>query len=157
MKKLNLSKLKAPKGARHAKKRVGFGESSGHGKTSSRGGKGQSARTGGGVRSGFEGGQMPLYRRIPKYGFRSQGKILGTTSWAVVNVSALERFSDGELVSEETLRGRGCVQNSHQHRGVKILGQGELTKKLQVKIHAISESARQKIEKAGGTIEIVSR
>ncbi len=156
MRTLKLSTLKAPRGARHVKKRVGFGESSGHGKTSSHGGKGQTARTGGGVRSGFEGGQMPLYRRIPKLGFRSQGKVIGSTSWAVVNLATLEKLPEGQVIDEALLRSQGFVQDSHQHRGVKVLGDGNLTKKVSVRVHAVSESARKKIEAAGGSVEILA-
>ena len=155
MKQLKLSTLKPPRGARHVRKRVGLGEGSGHGKTSSHGGKGQTARTGGGVRAGFEGGQMPLYRRLPKYGFRSQGKVIGSTSWAVVNLSVLEDLPAGTVVDEALLRQQGYVSNAHQHRGVKLLGDGNVSKKFTVKVNAISAAARQKIEAAGGSVEIL--
>jgi len=156
MRTLDLATLKAPEGARKRNKRVGCGEGSGHGKTSCRGGKGQTARTGGGVRPGFEGGQMPFYRRIPKLGFRSQGKVLGTTSWAVVNLSVLETFDAGSVVDVAALKTKGYVADVRHHQGVKVLGTGEFTKKLTVKVHAISASARQKIEAAGGVVELLS-
>lgn len=152
---LDLSTLAAPHGARKSRKRVGCGESSGHGKTSTRGGKGQTARTGGGVRPGFEGGQMPLYRRLPKLGFRSRGKSQGFTSYAVINVADLQRFEDGTTVDAALLVTRGFAKSAHQLRGLKVLGSGELSRKLTVKANAVSESARKKIEAAGGTIELL--
>lgn len=150
-----LSKLKAPKGARHYKKRVGLGEGSGHGKTSSRGGKGQSARKSGHVRFGFEGGQMPLMRRIPKYGFRSQLKIKGTTRFATVNLTLLESFDEGATVDFDTLIARGFKINSREKGGIKVLGNGTLTKKINVKVNAISESAKKAIEAKGGSVELI--
>ena len=153
---IKLSNLKAPKGARHYKKRVGLGEGSGHGKTSSRGGKGQSARKSGHVRFGFEGGQMPLMRRIPKYGFRSQSKIKGETRYAIINLTNLEAFENGSVVDQETLLGKGFKLNSREKGGIKVLGRGTLSKKLTVKVNAISESAKQAIEANGGSVEIVT-
>ena len=152
---LKLSNLKAPKGARHYKKRVGFGEGSGHGKTASKGGKGQSARKSGHVRFGFEGGQMPLMRRIPKYGFRSQSKIKGATRFAIVNLSTLESFENGATVDVDTLRDKGIKINSREKGGIKVLGNGTLSKKLTVKVNLISEAARKAIEDNGGSVELV--
>lgn len=150
-----LSTLKAPKGARHYKKRVGLGEGSGHGKTSSRGGKGQSARKSGHVRSGFEGGQMALMRRIPKYGFRSQAKIKGITRFATVSLTYLESFEDGSVVDSAALLARGFKINSREKGGIKVLGNGTLTKKLTVKVNAVSETAKNAIEAKGGSVELI--
>ena len=129
--------------------RKGRGAGSGNGKTAGRGHKGQKARSGGGTRIGFEGGQMPLARRLPKRGFNN---IFGTT-YAPVNVSALEKFEDGTEVTAETLREAGIVKNALD--GVKILGNGTLTKKLTVKAAAFSASAKEKIEAAGGKAEVI--
>ena len=144
---MELSNLKPKKGARHAKKRVGRGPGSGHGKTSSRGEKGQKSRSGYSGKRGFEGGQMPLHRRLPKRGFTNIFK----TDYAVVNVSDLERFDNGASVDEATLRQAGLVKGSHD--GVKVLGDGELSKKLTVSASKFSKSAREIIEKAGGTVQ----
>jgi len=144
---MELSNLKPKKGARHAKKRVGRGPGSGHGKTSSRGEKGQKSRSGYSGKRGFEGGQMPLHRRIPKRGFTNIFK----TDYAVVNVSDLERFDNGATVDEASLRAAGLVKG--QHDGVKILGDGELSKKLTVSATKFSKSAKEIIEKAGGTCQ----
>ena len=144
---MELSNLKPKKGARHAKKRVGRGPGSGHGKTSSRGEKGQKSRSGYSGKRGFEGGQMPLHRRLPKRGFTNIFK----TDYAVVNVSDLERFDNGASVDEATLRQAGLVKGSHD--GVKVLGDGELSKKLTVSATKFSKSAREIIEKAGGTCQ----
>ena len=144
---MELSNLKPKKGARHAKKRVGRGPGSGHGKTSSRGEKGQKSRSGYSGKRGFEGGQMPLHRRLPKRGFTNIFK----TDYAVVNVSDLERFDNGASVDEAMLRQAGLVKGSHD--GVKVLGDGELTKKLTVSATKFSKSAREIIEKAGGTVQ----
>jgi large subunit ribosomal protein L15 len=152
---LKLSNLRAPKGARHYKKRVGLGEGSGHGKTSGKGGKGQSARKSGHVRFGFEGGQMPLMRRIPKYGFRSQAKIKGATRFAIVNLTTLESFDNGAVVDADTLRDKGIKINSREKGGIKVLGNGTLSKKLTVKVNLISEAARKAIEANGGSVELV--
>ncbi len=132
-----------------APKRVGRGHGSGNGKTAGKGHKGQNARSGGGVRIGFEGGQMPLARRIPKRGFNN---IFGTT-YAVVNVSDLNRFKDGTVVDAELLKAAGIVKKLND--GVKILGNGELTSKLTVKAAKFSKSAAEKIEKAGGKAEVM--
>ncbi len=144
---MRLHDLKPNKGAKHRKKRLGKGESSGLGKTSGSGHKGQKARSGGGVRPGFEGGQMPLARRLPKKGFNNaQFK----TKYAVVNLDRLEAMS-GDVINEETLREAGIVKGVCD--GVKILGSGELTKKLTVEVDRISATAKQKIEAAGGTVK----
>ena len=146
---MKLHELQYTEGARKTRKRVGRGTSSGTGKTAGRGHKGQNARSGGGVRLGFEGGQMPLYRRIPKRGFtcRNSKEIVG------INVSALERFEDGATVSVETLIESGIVTNPRD--GVKILGNGELTKKLTVQANAFSAGAVEKIEALGGKAEVI--
>ena len=144
---MELSNLKPKKGARHAKKRVGRGPGSGHGKTAGRGEKGQKSRSGYSGKRGFEGGQMPLHRRLPKRGFTNIFK----KDYAVVNVSDLERFDTGASVDESTLRQAGLVKGSHD--GVKVLGDGELSKKLTVSATKFSKSAREIIEKAGGTCQ----
>ena len=144
---MELSNLKPKKGARHAKKRVGRGPGSGHGKTSSRGEKGQKSRSGYSGKRGFEGGQMPLHRRLPKRGFTNIFK----TDYAVVNVSDLERFDNGASVDEAMLRQAGLVKGSHD--GVKVLGNGELSKKLTVSATKFSKTAKEIIEKAGGTVQ----
>ena len=130
-------------------KRLGCGESSGHGKTSGKGNKGQKARSGGTVRVGFEGGQMPLHRRLPKRGFNNydyKTKVFG------VNVSTLEEnFENGTVITEELLRSVGIVNGRYDH--VKILGNGDLSKNLTIQITHVSATAREKIEKAGGTIQ----
>lgn len=145
---MDLSELKPPKGARHKDKRVGRGTGSTLGKTSGRGQKGQKSRSGGNVHPRFEGGQMPLFRRLPKQGFRNWN----AKRVAVVNVHALDRvFEDGATVDVETLGEHGLVKG--QFDEVKILGDGELDKALTVKAHKFSSSARQKIESAGGTAE----
>ena len=146
---MKLHTIEQPAGAVKVNKRVGRGTSSGTGKTSGKGHKGQKARSGGGTRPGFEGGQMPLYRRIPKRGFtnRNSKDIVG------INVSALDRFDNDEVVSIETLLETGIIKNPRD--GVKILGNGELTKKLNVKVNAYSASAKEKIEALGGSAEVM--
>ena len=144
---MELSKLKPKKGARHAKKRVGRGPGSGHGKTASRGEKGQKSRTGFSRMLGFEGGQMPLHRRLPKRGFTNIFK----KEIAVVNVSDLERFENGATVDEGALRKAGLVKG--QPHGIKILGDGKLTKKLTVHANKFSDAARKQIESAGGSCQ----
>ena len=144
---MELNNLKPKKGSRHAKKRVGRGPGSGHGKTASRGEKGQKSRSGFSRQPGFEGGQMPLHRRLPKRGFTNIFK----KDYAVVNVSDLERFDNGASVDETTLRQAGLVKG--QHDGVKVLGNGELSKKLTVSATKFSKSAREIIEKAGGSCQ----
>ena len=132
-----------------AVKRVGRGHGSGNGKTAGKGHKGQNARSGGGVRIGFEGGQMPLARRIPKRGFNN----IFAAKYAIVNVSDLNRFKDDTVVDTELLVASGLVKKVYD--GVKILGNGELTAKLTVKAAKFSQSAVEKIEKAGGKTEVM--
>jgi large subunit ribosomal protein L15 len=146
---MELSNLRPAEGSKHSDNfRRGRGHGSGNGKTAGKGHKGQKARSGS-PRPGFEGGQMPLYRRIPKRGFtnRNSKEIIG------INVSALERFEDGAVVTVETLLETGIVKNPKD--GVKILGYGDITKKLTVKANAFSEGAKQKIEALGGTCEVI--
>jgi large subunit ribosomal protein L15 len=148
---MRLHNLKPRPGAKHRRKRLGQGESSGHGKTSGRGGKGQTARSGSSIRIGFEGGQMPLIRRIPKRGFNNARH---TVRYIPVNLEMLNRFDDGAQVDEATLRNEGLANGGISR--IKILGGGELTKKLTVRAHAFSASAKSKIEAKGGACEIVS-
>ena len=148
---MRLHDLKPRPGAKHRRKRLGQGESSGHGKTSGRGGKGQTARSGSSVRIGFEGGQMPLLRRIPKRGFNNARH---TVEYIPVNLTALNRFDDGASVDETALRSLGLA-NGRLPR-IKILGGGELTRKLTIHAHAFSASARAKIEAKGGTCELIA-
>ena len=136
-------------GSTHVDKRKGRGHATGNGKTAGRGHKGQKARSGGGTRIGFEGGQMPLARRIPKRGFNN----IFAKPLEAVNVSALDKFEDGAVVDAQMLLHAGVLSNCEY--GVKILGNGEITKKLTVKAAAFSESAKQKIEAAGGKAEVV--
>lgn len=148
---MRLHDLKPRPGAKHRRKRLGQGESSGHGKTSGRGGKGQTARSGSSIRIGFEGGQMPLIRRIPKRGFnntRHETRYLG------VNISDLNQFDEGSRVDVAALRQAGLANGRSD--GVKILGTGELSRKLTVVAHAFSASAKAKIEAKGGSCEVVS-
>jgi large subunit ribosomal protein L15 len=147
---MRLHNLKPRPGSKHRRKRLGQGESSGRGKTAGRGGKGQTARSGSSIRIGFEGGQMPLIRRIPKRGFNNARF---TTVYVPVNVSELNQFDDGARVDETALRALGLANGRSD--GVKILGNGELTKKLVVVVSAISASAKTKIEAKGGSVEIV--
>ena len=146
---MKLHELSPAPGSVHKTKRVGRGHGSGYGKTAARGHKGQKARAGRGVRIGFEGGQMPLQRRVPKRGFNN---IFGT-KYAVVNVSALNVFEDGAVVDAAALQQAGLVGKLYD--GVKLLGNGELTKKLTVQAAAFSESAKSKIEAVGGKAEVI--
>lgn len=146
---MKLQDLQPAMGSAKKAYRKGRGAGSGNGKTAGRGHKGQWARSGGGVRPGFEGGQMPLARRLPKRGFHN---IFGTT-YAPVNVSVLERFDNGTEVTTELLLETGIISKALD--GVKILGSGELTKNLTVKAAAFSASAKEKIEKAGGKAEVI--
>ena len=146
---MDLSSLKNTPGARKTRKRVGRGRASGMGKTSTRGHKGQQSRKGHKVKLGFEGGQMPLIRRIPKRGFKNPNRLV----YAPVNVCDLERFENGTEVTPELLRENGLF--SKKFDGVKILGSGDLTKKLTVKVNGASASAKSKIEAVGGSVEIV--
>ncbi len=147
---MRLHSLKPNVGAKHRKKRVGCGESSGQGKTSCRGGRGQTARWGSSIRHGFEGGQTPLYRRLPKRGFnnrRFKRKVV------VVNLSYLNDFVDGTEVNLDLLAKHGLINGTFE--AVKILGDGDLKKKLTVHAHLFSESAKAKIEAAGGSIRLI--
>jgi large subunit ribosomal protein L15 len=149
---MRLHDLKPRPGAKHRRKRLGQGESSGHGKTAGRGGKGQTARSGSSIRIGFEGGQMPLIRRIPKRGFNNARF---TIQYIGVNVGDLNKFDDGAKVDETALRAIGLANGRAD--GVKILGEGELSKKLTVSASAFSASAKAKIEAKGGKCEVVVR
>lgn len=146
---MNLHELKPAKGSRRANFRKGRGHGSGNGKTAGRGHKGQKARSGGGVRPGFEGGQMPLYRRLPKRGFtcRNSKHIIG------INLSHLDVFEDGAVVNIEALQSKGLISNPRD--GVKILGDGDISKKLTVQVNFFSKTAVDKIESAGGKAEVV--
>ncbi|MDO5559100.1 MAG: 50S ribosomal protein L15 [Oscillospiraceae bacterium] len=130
-------------------KRIGRGNGSGNGKTAGKGHKGQNARSGGGVRIGFEGGQMPLMRRIPKRGFNN----IFADKYAIINVSDLNKFKDGTVVDTELLKAAGLIKKEYD--GVKVLGNGELTSKVTVKAAKFSQSALEKIEKAGGKTEVM--
>jgi len=147
---MNLSDLAPAPGSRKKRKRVGRGPGSGHGKTSCRGHKGQKARSGGGVKPGFEGGQMPLQRRLPKRGFTN----IFQKTFSVVNVGSLEKLEVAEITPEILIK-EGLVRKIQD--GVKILGNGELTKAINVKAHSFSASAKEKIEKAKGTAEVIQR
>lgn len=145
-----LNELKPAEGSKSNKFRTGRGHGSGNGKTAGKGHKGQNARSGGGVRPGFEGGQMPLYRRIPKRGF----KCINSKNIVAINLSLLnDRFEDGAVVTVEALMDKGII--SHARDGVKILGNGEITKKLNVQVNYYSNSAKEKIEAAGGKAEVI--
>ncbi|WP_033827270.1 50S ribosomal protein L15 [Bacillus andreraoultii] len=146
---MKLHELQLNEGARKDRKRVGRGTGSGHGKTSTRGQKGQNSRSGGGVRPGFEGGQMPLFQRLPKRGFTN----INRKEYAVVNLDALNRFEDGTEVTPELLLETGIV--SKQKAGIKILANGTIEKKLTVKAHKFSAAAKEAIEAAGGKTEVV--
>ena len=146
---MKLHELSPAAGSVKDVKRVGRGHGSGNGKTAGKGHKGQNARSGGGVRIGFEGGQMPIARRIPKRGF----KIIFGTDYAIVNVADLNQFAEGTVVDAELLKATGLVKKVYA--GVKVLGNGELTTKLTVKAAKFSKSAVEKIEKAGGKAEVM--
>jgi large subunit ribosomal protein L15 len=147
---MSLSNLRPPRGARRPRKRVGRGPGSGHGKTASRGSKGAKSRSGFRFKRGFEGGQMPLHRRVPKRGFHNPFRV----EYAVVNLDTLaERFDAGTSVTPDLLRERGIVREATAP--VKILGRGEIGKALTVQAHKFSESAVQKIAAAGGTTEVI--
>ena len=146
---MKLHELQPAPGSRKERNRVGRGIGSGNGKTSGRGHKGQNARSGGGVRSGFEGGQTPLFRRLPKRGFTN----IHRKEYAIVNLEALNRFENGTEVTPELLLETGVV--SKLKAGIKVLGNGELTKKLTVKAHKFSASAKEAIEAAGGKTEVI--
>lgn len=146
---MDLSSLKNTPGARKTRKRRGRGMASGLGKTSGRGHKGQYARKGHKYKIGFEGGQMPLVRRLPKRGFKNPNRVV----YCPVNIGSLERFDDGTEITVEVLRKARLYSNKFD--GVKILGKGDLTKKLTIKANGVSASAKAKIEALGGTVEIV--
>lgn len=156
---MDLSRLAPAAGSRRKKKRLGCGESSGHGKTSGRGGKGQTARSGGKIRIGFEGGQMPFNRRIPKFGFTSRAKIMGMNCYQAVNLGEFERFADGSTVDPETLQASGLWPGRRKTAGIKVLASGrskkQFSKRLALKVHAISAAARAKVESLGGSVEII--
>ncbi|MCH3954265.1 MAG: 50S ribosomal protein L15 [Eubacterium sp.] len=139
----------APAGAKKSRKRKGRGNATGQGKTGGRGMNGQKQRSGGGVRLGFEGGQMPLYRRLPKRGFTN----IFATEYSAINVDVLNRFEDGTVVTPELLKDAGVVKKLND--GVKILGDGELQKKLTVQASKFTKSAKEKIEAAGGKAEVI--
>jgi large subunit ribosomal protein L15 len=145
-----LHSLKAPHNSRHRKKRVGRGQGSGLGKTAGRGGKGQKARSGNMRFEGFEGGQSPLQRRLPKFGFNAPNRL----TYAIVNLQDLAKFSAGSMVDEASLHEAGLLKGRYD--GLKVLGQGELKVKLTVKAHKFSGSAKQAIEKAGGTAQEIA-
>jgi len=146
---MRLNDLAPEKGQRKNRKRVGRGVASGNGKTAGRGSKGQNCRSGGGVRPGYEGGQMPIHRRLPKRGFKNHFKKV----FAIVNVQDLNRFDADSVVDEVAFIKSGLVKGDRD--GIKILGQGDLAVPITVRINKISESARQKIEAAGGKIEVI--
>jgi large subunit ribosomal protein L15 len=146
---VNLSELKSPAGSNKNKKRVGRGIGSGHGKTSTRGHKGQKARSGGGTRPGFEGGQMPLQRRIPKRGFNN----IFRKEYVIINVKDLNRFEDGTEVTPEVLLQAGLIKSLKEK--VKILGDGELDKKLVLKVNKVSQQAQEKVTAKGGKVEVI--
>ena len=146
---MNLHEMKYNEGARHTTKRLGRGQASGQGKTAGKGHKGQNARSGGGVAIGFEGGQTPIYKILPKRGFTNINRL----EYAVVNLTELNRFDNGTTVTPELLKQAGIVRK--QLDGIKVLGNGKLEKKLTVSCHKISKSAQAAIEKAGGKVEVI--
>jgi large subunit ribosomal protein L15 len=146
---ISLNTLAPPKGANRKSKRVGRGIGSGHSKTATRGYKGQLSRSGTSVRPGFEGGQMPLHRRLPKRGFHN----IFRTEYEIVNLKRLATFEAGATVDPEALKAKGIIKNLKA--GLKILGTGELSHALQVRAHKFSKSAADKIQKAGGTVEVI--
>ncbi len=146
---MKLHELKPAPGSRKSRNRVGRGIGSGNGKTAGRGHKGQNARSGGGVRPGFEGGQNPLYTRLPKRGFKN----INRKEYTVVNVETLNRFKEDTAVTPELLKEEGVIKKMRD--GIKILGEGDLNVKLNVKAHKFSRSAVEKIEAAGGKIEVI--
>ncbi len=146
---MKINELSPAEGSRRGRKRVGRGPGSGHGKTSCRGHKGQNSRSGGGVRPGFEGGQMPIHRRLPKRGFKNPFR----KEYSVVNVGDLSRFEPNTQLDPDALKEAGLVWKMLD--GVKLLGSGEISHPLVVRIHKVSQSAREKIEGAGGKVEIL--
>ena len=148
---MNLSELVPAPGSRTKPYRKGRGIGSGNGKTAGKGHKGQNARSGGGVRPGFEGGQMPLYRRIPKRGFNNARFRI---EFATINLSDLNRFNDGDVVTPELLKEKGIVKK--QLCGIKVLGNGTLEKKITVRAHRFTKTAKEKIEAAGGKVVVIT-
>ncbi len=146
---MRLDELKPAEGSKFEVKRVGRGIGSGTGKTSGKGHKGQNARSGGGVRPGFEGGQMPIYRRLPKRGFKN----IFAKQYVTVNVEVLDKFENGDVVTAEALKNAGIISKTLD--GVRILGRGEVTKSLTVQVAGFTASAKEKIEKAGGKAEVI--
>jgi large subunit ribosomal protein L15 len=146
---MKLHELKSNEGSRKSRKRVGRGMASGHGKTSGKGHKGQNARTGGGTRLGFEGGQTPLFQRLPKRGFTN----INRKEYAIVNLDALNRFDDNTEITPALLIETGVV--SKQKSGIKVLANGTIDKKVTVKAHQFSTAAKEAIEAAGGTAEVI--
>lgn len=146
---MKLHELHRAEGSRHARKRVGRGTSSGYGKTSGRGQKGQLARQGGHTRLGFEGGQMPLFRTMPKRGFKN----VNTKKYAIINLDDLNKFKDGSEVTIDALKKAGLVNK--ELSGIKLLAKGELKVKLTVKINKVSAAAKKAVEAAGGTVEVI--
>lgn len=146
---MKLHELQASEGSRHNRKRVGRGTSSGTGKTAGRGQKGLLARSGGKTRLGFEGGQMPLFRRMPKRGFNN----INRKEYAVVNIKDLNSFDAGTEITPEFLREHGVIKNAKS--GVKLLAKGELNTKLDIKVNKFSQAAKEAVEAAGGTIEVI--
>lgn len=146
---MKLNELSPAKGSRKKRQRLGRGVGSGWGKTAGRGNKGHNARSGGGVRPGFEGGQMPLHRRLPKRGFFNKFKRI----YAIVNVRDLTRFDSGTVVDDAALVEAGLVKGPRD--GIKLLSQGDIQVALNVKVNAVSKAAREKIEAAGGTVEVI--
>ena len=146
---MKLSELKPPVGSRKKRKRVGRGNGSGHGGTSCKGSKGQNARSGGGVKPGFEGGQMPLTRRLPKRGFSNHFR----KDIIAINVEALNIFEEGSVVDADRLVEFGIVKKTGD--GIKLLGKGDIKCPLRIKVNSISRSAREKIEASGGTVEVI--
>ncbi len=147
---MKLHELHPQEGSVKQRKRIGRGPSSGQGKTAGKGHKGQNARSGGGVRPGFEGGQLPLFRRLPKRGFSNA---MFKKEYATINLSDLNRFNDGDIITPELLKETGIIKK--QLCGVKVLGNGTLEKKVTVKAHKFSESAKEKIETSGGKVEVI--
>jgi large subunit ribosomal protein L15 len=146
---MRLNELSPAKGSKKAKKRIGRGPGSGWGTTAGKGTKGENSRSGGGVAPGFEGGQMPLQRRLPKRGFTN----IFAKRIAAINIRDLAGFESGSVVDEKLLREKGLVKNRID--GIKLLGQGEISHPITVKVNSVSQSARTKVESAGGTIEVV--
>ncbi len=146
---MKLHDIKPAEGSHKSKKRLGRGMASGHGKTSGKGHKGQKARSGGGVRPGFEGGQTPLFQRLPKRGFTN----INRKEYQIVNLETLNQFEEGTEITPQTLLDKGIVKKSKVN--VKVLGNGSVDKKLTVKAHKFSSAAKEAIEAAGGTIEVI--